>query len=174
MPTGVTTASDALAITAHATGRPADEQHVIELITTLSAQTDDRWQLALVARSSVQCDRWQELVDAQPDWIRARAGVLQRPRWRRAAAPPADLQLRVDDVPLAHLVETVLAAGKDIRLRIAVQDAYPVRWPSGKDGWSLIGPPVPSESDAPMVGAGTKKSADVVLLRRRWVRRSQP
>lgn len=171
MPPGVPTASDALpdvlAIAADATGSAADDRHVTELVAALSAQTDPRWRLVLLARRGAQAAAWQAIVDTQPGWLRDRLSVGVRHRWRRRVR--CDLRIRVDDVPLAHLVETIHAHGGSARLRVAVQDAYRVRWPSGTSGWSLSSPPSPGRAIS--VGRRGRTTADVVLLRRRWVRR---
>jgi hypothetical protein len=91
-------------------------------------------------------------------------------RWRNPDA--GELLLRVDDVPLPHLVETVRPYLSGVRLQVVVQDARRVRWPSGVMGWTLLGAPsLAAEDELVIVGGPTTQATpDPVLLRRRWIR----
>ncbi|HEY2166096.1 MAG TPA: hypothetical protein VGH01_02935 [Jatrophihabitantaceae bacterium] len=160
-----------LSVLARATGSPADPQHVAELIAAFAAQTDPAWQLTLVARGRRECTRWRAIVADEAAGVTDRVRVERR-GWRARPGRAGELVLRVDDVPLPHLVETVRPFLSGVRLQVVVQDARRVRWPSGVMGWTLLGAPSLASDDEQVVVGGRTAAAtpDPVLLRRRWIR----
>jgi hypothetical protein len=160
-----------VSVLAQATGSTADPQHVAELVAALAAQTDPDWRLTLLARGRRECARWRAIVADEAAGVADRVTVERR--GGRGRNPDAgELLLRVDDVPLPHLVETVRAYLSGVRLQVVVQDARRVRWPSGVMGWTLLGAPSLAAQDELVIFCASAGQAtpDPVLLRRRWIR----
>jgi hypothetical protein len=115
-------------------GVPAE--HAEELITALAAQTDDRWRAWLVGADPLVAGVLARFADR----VRSRVCVIDSP----PVVSGLVTALRGDDVPLAHLVEEILAAPGTptaVVVPVVTQEVEPVRWGS-EPGWSPVGPPV--------------------------------
>jgi hypothetical protein len=169
MQTSDHTDSEALVIQAEGDGTRADPQHIVELIAAMSAQRDSRWRLELVAPRYTSYRSWNRIVASQPTWIRERVLVCTRSRGRRRIAAEADLHLRIDDVPLEHLVETVLSRSRNVRFPVVIQPVTRTRWPRNSSGWTVTGPPTPQGGTYLTVGSGRVLVEDFLVLRREWM-----
>jgi len=160
VPATVPTGSDPL-LTLLVTGLRAE--HAEELIVSLAAQSDDRWRAWLIAPDPAVAAALGRFASR----VRSRIELTDRP-----PELPSGLlaELRGDDVPLAHFVESVLVAPgapAAVLVPVVTQQVRPVRW--GADpGWSPTGQPtavgVPTGDQARSGGPGAELPGSAVEL----------